>query len=441
MKGLKIAVIGGGSSYTPELIEGIIKRYNELLVTEIFLADIEEGKEKLEIVGSLAARMIEKAGLKIDLHTTLNRVEALRNADFVVTQFRVGGLDARARDERFPLGYDVIGQETTGPGGMAKALRTIPVMLDICKDMELYCPNAWLINFTNPAGMVTEAVLKHTKVKCIGLCNVPINMVKTTAKLLDAESKDIYIDFVGLNHLVWGRRVWLKGEDVTEQVLQSLLDGSSLNMKNIPDLKWSSSFIKALGMLPCPYHRYYYMRDMILLEEKEAAEGGKGTRAEQVKAVEKRLFELYRDAKLDEKPKELENRGGAYYSEAAVSLISAIYNDKREIHTVNTMNNGTIKELPSNCVIETNCVVGRMGAAPINTGGEVPYEILGLIQMVKCYETLTIEAAIKGDRNKALLALANHPLVPSVGVAEKLLLDMLTINIDYLPQFKGGKHA
>lgn len=437
MIGLKIAVIGGGSSYTPELIDGFIKRYSELPVREIWLSDIEAGKEKLSIIGSLAERMLKNADMAVKLYTTLDRIEALMGADFVVTQFRVGGLDARARDERFPLEYDVIGQETTGPGGMAKALRTIPVILDICKDMEQYCPDAWLINFTNPAGMVTEAVSKYTKTHCIGLCNVPLNMVNTAAKLLDADSRDVYIDFVGLNHLVWGRRIWLKGEDVTDRVLQGMLDGSSLNMKNIPDLKWSSSFIKALGMLPCPYHRYYYMKDMILKEEKEATmEGGKGTRAEQVKAVEKKLFELYKDMALVEKPKELENRGGAYYSEAAVSLISAIYNDKREIHTVNTINNGTIKELPDDSVIETNCVIDRRGASPVSIGANLPTEILGLIQRVKCYEILAIEAAVKGDRDKALLALANHPLVPSISAAEKLLEDMLSINEAYLPQFK-----
>ncbi|MDF2521306.1 MAG: 6-phospho-beta-glucosidase, partial [Clostridia bacterium] len=416
--------------------------YSELPITELWLVDIKEGEEKLNIIGHLAIRMLEKAGIDVKLNITLDRAEALKDADFVVTQFRVGGLEARARDERFPLKYDVIGQETTGPGGMAKALRTIPVMLDICRDMESCCPDAWLINFTNPAGMVTEAVLKHTNIRCIGLCNVPINMVKTTAKLLEADSSDIYIDFTGLNHLVWGRKILLKGKNVTDAVLQAMLDGNSLNMKNIPDLKWSESFIKALGMLPCPYHRYYYMKDMILQEEKEAAaEDGKGTRAEQVKAVEKRLFELYKDESLKEKPKELESRGGAYYSDAAVSLISAIYNDKKEIHTVNTRNNGTIKELPEDCVIETNCVIDRRGATPMNLGGAVPASIIGLIQRVKCYEVLTIEAAVKGNRDKALLALANHPLVPSVSVAEKLLSDLLDINRDYLPQFKGGQNA
>lgn len=441
MKGLKIVVIGGGSSYTPELIDGFIKRHQQLPAAEIWLVDIPAGEEKLKIVGALAKRMVTKANAAIEIMMTLDRAAALEGADFVITQFRVGGLDARNRDERFPLAYDVIGQETTGPGGMAKALRTIPIMLELCKDMERICPHAWLINFTNPAGLVTEAVLKHTKVKCIGLCNVPINMLMTTAKMLEADSKDLYIDFVGLNHLIWGRKIWLKGEDVTTRVLEILLDGHSLNMKNIHDLQWSRSFIEALGMLPCPYHRYYYMTDAMVLEEQKALQDGKGTRAEQVKEVEQRLFELYKDPELAEKPQELEKRGGAYYSEAAVSLIDAIYNNKHEIHTVNTMNNGTIKELPDNSVIEVNCMIDRKGATPLGIGASLPPEILGLVQKVKCYELLAIEAAVYGDRKKALLALATHPLIPSVEVAEKLLEDMLSINKEYLPQFEGGCHA
>jgi 6-phospho-beta-glucosidase len=443
MPGLKVAVIGGGSSYTPELIDGFIARAGELPIAEICLVDIHSGQDKLSIVADLARRMVARAGLNTLITTTLERKEALHGADFIVTQFRVGGLAARARDERFPLKYGVLGQETTGPGGFAKALRTIPVMLDICRDIDELCPDAWLINFTNPAGLITEAVMKHTNVKCIGLCNVPIHMKMTIAKLLDAEAKDVFIDFAGLNHLVWGRKVWHRGIDVTADVLEKLQDGANLNMKNIPDLKWDGDFLRSLNMLPCPYHRYYYMTDSILAEELAAsAPDGTGTRAELVQAVEDRLFELYQDPQLAEKPAELEKRGGAYYSEAAVSLISAIYNDKREIHTVNIVNKGTISGVAANSVIETNCVISKNGAMPL-TVGELPPEIAGLMQHVKAYESLAIEAGVHGDRNKALQALANHPLVPSVEIAKQLLADVLSLNMDYLPQFKdnvsGGK--
>jgi 6-phospho-beta-glucosidase len=435
MPGLKVAVIGGGSSYTPELVDGFIRRAAELPAAEICLADIATGQDKLHIVSDLAHRMVDRAGLKIKITATLDRREALRGADFVVTQFRVGGLTARARDERFPLAYGVLGQETTGPGGLAKALRTIPVILDICRDISELCPDAWLINFTNPSGLITESILKHTSVKCIGLCNVPIHMRMTIATMLEAEPGDIFVDFVGLNHLVWGRKVWNKGADVTAIVLEKMQDGKKLTMKNIPDLKWDGDFLRSLRMLPCPYHRYYYMTDSILAEElAAAAPGGTGTRAEVVQAVEDRLFTIYQDPGLAEKPAELEKRGGAYYSDAAVSLISAIYNDKREIHTVNTFNQGAINRLPANCVIEANCVIGKNGPTPLMIG-ELPYEIAGLVQQVKAYEILAIEAGVQGDRSKALQALVNHPLVPSVGVAKQLLADLLAINADYLPQF------
>ncbi len=441
MEGIKIAVIGGGSSYTPEIIEGFIKRSRELPVREIHLIDIKEGEEKLNIVGALAKRMLKKAGLKTELFLSLDRSAALEDADFVVTQFRVGGLKAREKDERFPLKYNVIGQETTGPGGFAKALRTVPVLLEIARDMEKLCPNAWLINFTNHSGLVTEAITKYTKIRCMGLCNVPIHMKMDIATMLKADFQDIFIEFAGLNHLLWGTRVLLKGEDVTGEVVDKLLDGASLTMNNIADLKWNKDFLKALNMIPSPYHRYFYMTDRLLMEEQEAAaEGGNGTRAQIVQKVEERLFELYKDEDLEDKPKELEKRGGAYYSDAAVSLISAIYNDKREIHTVNIVNKGTIKELPYDSVIETNCIVGKNGAIPLVID-RLPAEVLGLLQSVKSYEINAVEAAVHGDKDKAILAMSSHPLVPSIDVAVKLVEEMLEINKNYLPQFAfdGGK--
>lgn len=433
-KGLKIATIGGGSSYTPELVEGFIKRYDELPVKDLYLVDIEEGKEKLEIVGNLAKRMVEKAGVDINIHLTLDRREAIKDADFVTTQFRVGLLDARIRDEKIPLRYDVIGQETTGPGGFAKAQRTIPVILDICKDIEELSPNAWLINFTNPSGIITETVLKHTNVKTIGLCNVPIGMVYGVAEMLDVDVKRVSIDFAGLNHLLWGTHVYLDGEDITEKLIDSFAGGRSMSMKNVPDLPWDAEFIKSLGMYPCPYHRYYYLADKMLEEEKKDA-ATIGTRGEQVKKLEKELFELYKDPNLNVKPPQLEKRGGAHYSDAACSLINSIYNDKKDIYVVNVKNNGTILDLPNDVVIETNAVIDKNGAHPINIG-HVPTKIRGLMQSVKAYEELTIEAGVTGNYYTALQALTIHPLVPSSTVAKKILDDIIRENIDYLPQYK-----
>ncbi len=283
-KGVKIVTIGGGSSYTPELVEGLIKRYNELPVRELWLVDIEEGKEKLRIVGNLAKRMIKKAGVPMEIHLTLDRKEALKDADFVTTQIRVGLLDARIKDEKIPLNHGIIGQETNGPGGMFKALRTIPVILDIDKDMSKLCPNAWMINFTNPAGMVTEALLRYGKnKKIIGLCNVPIGMEKAVAKVLDVEHKRLRMDFIGLNHMVFGKEVYVDGVRVTDKLINLLADGNIEQIvKNISDFTWDKDFIKALGMMPCPYHKYYFQTKDMLKEELEQFSKGE-TRAEVVK--------------------------------------------------------------------------------------------------------------------------------------------------------------
>ncbi len=430
MRKLKIAVIGGGSSYTPELIDGVIKRSQSIPTGEIYLCDIEPGKEKLKIVSDLAKRMVKKAGLDIQIHATLDRKKALKDADFVLTQLRVGGLEARAKDERIPLKYGLIGQETTGAGGFAKGLRTIPVILDICRDMEVLCKDAWLINFTNPAGMVTEAVLKHTSIKTLGLCNVPIGMVKNIANMMDVDSKRLYVEFAGLNHLVWARRIWLDGNRIDQAVFNQIADGKSLTMKNIPDLKWEGTFLKTLGMLPCPYHRYYYMTDEMLAEELAAYKEGR-TRAQAVMEIEKKLFETYADPALDKKPDALEERGGAWYSDAAISLIDSIWNDKRVLHTVNIQNRGTLEGLGEDAVIEVNAVIGRHGATPVSLG-QMPLGAMGLIQTVKEYERLTIESIIKKDPALGIQALAGHPLVGSVNLAGKVYRDIINENQSYL---------
>lgn len=431
---LKIVTIGGGSSYTPELIEGFIKRYAELPVKDLYLVDIEDGREKLEIVGKMAQRMVEKSGVDLKIHTTLNRREALKDADFVTTQFRVGLMDARIRDESIPLRYNAIGQETTGAGGFANALRTIPVILDICKDMEELCPNAWLINFTNPSGIVTETVLNYTKIKAIGLCNVPIGMVSEFAEIYKVPNDRVFVDFIGINHLLWGRKVYVDGKDVSAELLEKLSHGSKETLKNIPNIDVDPRFYQSLGMFPIDYLKYYYLKDEMLKQCQEDAKTV-GTRGEVVKEVEKSLFELYKDPNLNVKPKELAERGGAHYSDAACSLINSIYNSKGDMQTVNVLNNGTIKDLPDNAVIERNCIIDGQGAHPLNVG-YAPLKIRGLLQVVKAYEQLTVEAGVKGDYDAALQALTIHPLVPSSNAAIKLLHDIIAENKDYLPQFK-----
>ncbi|MCY7492591.1 6-phospho-beta-glucosidase [Bacillus safensis] len=434
-KGLKVVTIGGGSSYTPELVEGFIKRYDEFPISELWLVDIEAGKEKLEIVGNLAKRMVKKAGLPIEVHLTLDRRKALVDADFVTTQFRVGLLEARMKDERIPLKYDVIGQETNGPGGLFKGLRTIPVILDFVKDIEELCPNAWLVNFTNPAGMVTEAVLRYSNHrKVVGLCNVPIGIRMGIAKGLGVDASRVEVSFAGLNHMVFGLNVFLDGRSIMDQVIEDMADpNSSMSMNNIQAIPWDADFLKGLGVIPCPYHRYYYKTSDMLAEEKKAA-ANEGTRAEVVRALENDLFELYKDPDLDIKPPQLEKRGGAYYSDAACNLIASIYNDKHDIQPVNTINNGAISDIPNDSAVELNCVITKDGPKPIAVG-EMPVAVKGLISQIKSFERVAAEAAVTGDYNTALVAMTINPLVPSDAIAKSILDEMLEAHKEYLPQF------
>ncbi|PFE03446.1 6-phospho-beta-glucosidase [Bacillus sp. AFS023182] len=433
--GIKIATIGGGSSYTPELIEGFIKRYDELPVRELWLVDIEAGREKLEIVGNLARRMVEKAGVPMEIHLTLDRRQALQDADFVTTQMRVGLLDARIKDERIPLQLGLIGQETNGAGGLFKALRTIPVLLEIAEEMQELCSNAWLINFTNPAGMVTEALLRYSEhKKVIGVCNVPFNMHMSISNMLGVEMERVHIDFAGLNHMVFGIHVYVDDQEVTEKVLEMLGNPAiQMSMKNIAPLPWNPRFLKSLGVVPCPYHRYYYKTKNILDEELEAFKSGK-TRAEIVKKLEEDLFELYKDEKLDMKPPQLEKRGGAYYSDAACNVISSIYNDKKEIQVLNIQNKGAINEVDYDSAVEVSCIVTKNGPVPL-TMGKLPIQIQGLIQQIKSFERVGAEAAVTGSYDKALLALTINPLIPSDDLAEAVLQKLLEAHKEYLPQF------
>lgn len=436
-KGLKIVTIGGGSSYTPELIEGFIKRHHELPIRELWLVDIEAGREKLEIVGAMAKRMIKAAGIDCDIHLTLNRREALADADFVTTQFRVGLLDARIKDETIPISHGMIGQETNGAGGMFKAFRTIPVVLEIVEDMKELCPDAWLINFTNPAGMVTEAVLQYGKwEKVIGLCNVPIISSKNEAAVLEKNEEELFFKFAGINHLHWHKIYDRDGKELTKQAIEKLYgpDAEPEKMvENIKSMRFLYEQILQLGMLPCPYHRYYYMTDSMLEEEVEAV-NGEGTRGQVVKRLEESLFELYKDPNLNYKPKELEKRGGAYYSDAACEVINSVYNNKGTHMVVNTQNRGAISDLPYNSAIEVTSIITAHGAEPVHFGA-FPSAQKGLLQVMKAMEELTIEAAVTGDYATALQAFTLNPLVTSGDIAKVVLDEMLEAHKEHLPQF------
>ena len=433
MKALKMVVIGGGSSYTPELMDGLILKRDTLPVGEVILVDINEGLEKLRTNTDLIQRMFEKEKMKTKVTHTLERKKALKNADFIMTQFRVGGLAARSKDEAIPIKYNMIGQETTGMGGFFKALRTIPVMLEICKDIEEICPKAWLINFTNPSGIITEAVMNHTHVKTIGLCNVPINMHHEAAEKLGVSPELITANFIGLNHLSYMNACYYKGEDVLKKILAQ--KKTKKTMQNISKIEAFDSVAKRLGFMLSPYLQYFYFETDMLEEEKNNIIQGKGTRAEQVIEVEKKLFELYKDPNVSEKPKELSQRGGSRYSEAAINLIDSIYNDRGDIQVVNTLNHGSIEDLPFNAAVEINCTITKSGPKPI-FNGYLPKSIAPLIKMVKTYEEYTIEAALSGDRDQCFYALLNNPLVHNMSDALLALDEMIEVHKEYLPQFK-----
>ena len=436
---IKIVTIGGGSSYTPELIEGLILRQEQLPIAELWLVDIEDGAEKMEIVGNMAKRMITAAGLDWQVNLTLNRREALKDADYVTTQFRVGQLDARLKDEVIPLANGFMGQETNGAGGIFKAFRTIPVILDIIEDMRELCPNAWLVDFTNPAGMVTEAAIKYGQwEKTVGLCNVPFGHISQACQVLDVEEKDLYFKFAGLNHFHW-HRVWdNKGDERTVELIEKIYspdrqEKSDEGLKNIHQIPFYYDQVKHLGLLPCGYHRYYYLQEPMLAHALEEFDDYK-TRAEVVKQTEARLFELYKDVNLNYKPEELSQRGGAHYSDAACDLIASIHNNTGKLMVVSTRNNGAIADLPFDCVVEVTAAITSHGAEPLRWGA-LPPAARGMIQLMKAMEETVIEAAVSGDYGAALHAFTINPLIPAGDTAISVLDQLLYAHKAYLPKF------
>lgn len=435
-KGIKIVTIGGGSSYTPELMEGFIKRYDELPIREMWLVDIEDGKEKLEIVGTMAQRMWDASPYDVKVHLTLDRREALKDADFVTTQFRVGLLNARVKDERIPLSYGMVGQETNGAGGIFKAFRTIPVILSIVEDMKELCPNAWLINFTNPSGMVTDAIVRYGKwEKVIGLCNVPVNAIVAEPKLLGKNPDELIHSFAGLNHFHWHRVKDLKGKDITSEIIEKMYDGDTGIPANIHDMPFFKEQLKQMNLIPCGYHRYYYRSEEMLnhlLEEYN--DPNVGTRAQQVKQTEAELFELYKDPNLDHKPEQLSKRGGAHYSDAACETIASIYANKNTHIVVSTKNNGAVPDLAPDDVVEVSAYIGAAGARPIAFGSLQPAQ-RGWLQVMKNMELCVEEAAVTGDYALALQAFIINPLIPSGETAKRVLDELLIAHKKYLPQF------
>ena len=428
---MKIAVIGGGSTYTPELVNGFLERAAELSLEELWLMDIDP--DRLEIVGGFAQRMVKAKGQPFRVVLSADRRASVADASYVITQLRVGMMQARRGDEYLGRRHHLIGQETTGIGGMAKALRTIPVILDIARDIRESAPGALLVNFTNPAGLVTEALTRYAPdVPAVGVCNVGITtkmgfieqVEKLTGKKVDAEHAAL--NTLGLNHLTWQRGFTVDGEEMWPYVFRDYLE----DLKKESEPEWDIRTLESLEMIPNYYLQYFYYTDKKIQEQ----EKWPPSRAEEVMQIEKNLLRDYADPELTEPPGELLKRGGAYYSTLATQLINSRHNDLGQVHVVNVRNNSAVKEWPADWVLELPARVDSRGIHPL-PASPLPPACFGLVAQVKMYELLTVEAAVHGDYNAAYQALLTHPLGPQADQVQAVLDDLLETNRVWLPQF------
>jgi 6-phospho-beta-glucosidase len=409
---MKVAVIGAGSTYTPELVSGLGRERDTIDVRELVLHDIDA--ERLEVVGGLAQRMLERQGYQGSLEQTGDLDRAVDGADYVLVQIRVGGQEARLRDETVPLACGCIGQETTGAGGLAKAFRTVPVVLEIAERVrERAADGAWIVDFTNPVGIVTRSLLDAGH-RAVGLCNVAIGVQRTCARLLVVEPESVLVDQVGLNHLTWVRAVRVDGEDVLPQLLDEHGDELSGLAGGLP-----LRLLEELGAVPSYYLRYFYAHDRVLAEQL-----GEKPRAAQVMEIERALLEMYRDPGLTEKPALLEQRGGAFYSEAAVGLVRSLATGDGRVHEVDIRNEGTLAGLADDDVVEVPARVGRNSIEPLPQE-PLATELLGLTQHVTAYERLAAQAAAAQDLELARKALLAHPLIGQHALVEELLEPLL----------------
>jgi 6-phospho-beta-glucosidase len=413
---MKIAVIGAGSTYTPELVSGLSRERERLPIAELALHDIDD--ERREVVGAMAQRMLAKQGYAGKLELTGDLDRAVDGADFVLLQIRVGGQAARLRDETLPLACGCIGQETTGAGGFAKAMRTVPVILGIAEKVrERAADDAWIVDFTNPVGIVTRA-LRNADHRAIGLCNVAIGFQRQFAQELGVEPERVVIDQVGLNHLTWVRHVWVDGKDVLPEALETRGETIAAQL----DLPWA--LVRELGVIPSYYLHYFYAHDEVLARQ----QAGEKPRAQAVAEIEADLLQMYRDPNLDEKPALLEQRGGAFYSEAAIGLVSSIATSDDAVHVVDVRNEGTLAGLQDDDVVELPARVSATGATPLPQAPLAP-EFLGLVQHVAAYERLAAEAAVTRDRATARKALLSHPLVGQWSMTEELVERVLDVEL------------
>jgi len=418
--GLKIVVVGGGSTYTPELFDGLPRLAARVPVAELVLHDI--AADRLAVVAGAARRIAAARGFTGRIRDTTDLGAALEGADAVLFQFRIGGQAARQLDETIPLRYGCIGQETTGAGGLAKALRTVPVAVELADEVRRRAPDAWLIDFTNPVGIVTRALLDHGH-RAIGLCNVAIGFQRLFADWTGVEPEAVLLGHAGLNHLTWIRRVEIQGRDRLPELLAD--HGTEVAER----LELPVSIIDLVGGVPSYYLRYYYAHDEVVAEER-----GRPSRAEEVRALEAQLLAAYADPALRAKPALLGERGGAFYSEAALDLLASLFDDRGDTQVVDVRNGTTIPSLPAEAVVEVPARIGRGGATPVPVPALSPH-MAGLTAHVSAYEALAVRAAEAGDRRLALEALLTHPLVGQRSIAEPLLDDLLRVHRPLLPRF------
>jgi len=419
---VKIAVVGAGSTYTPELIEGFARRAGVLAVDELVLQDVSA--DRLDVVGGLARRILATQRFPGRLVTTTSLESAVDGAVAVLVQLRVGGQEARLVDETLPGRFGLLGQETTGPGGFAKALRTVPVVLEIADTVaKLARPDAWIVDFTNPVGIVTRALLDAGH-RAVGLCNSAIGFQRRLAGFFGVDPDRVRLDHAGLNHLTWIRKVEVDGVDRLAELLDPAELGEVAAGSGLPP-----ELLQTLRAIPSYYLHYFYCTD-----EAVQAQASGPQRAEQVLEIERTLLEMYADPALDHKPALLEQRGGAYYSEAAAALVTSLLTGDGGHHYVDVRNDGTLAGLPAEAVVEVPAVVDTAGPHPVPVD-PLPPEMLGVVQAVTAYEVLTIEAARTGDRRTALRALLANPLVRQWDVAVPLLDALLEANRRHLPRF------
>jgi len=427
---LKIAVIGAASSYTPELFANLIEQSGQLDVERVTLMDLN--LEKLTFIAEVSKRLLTEANYPIEVVATQDRHQAIAEADFIILQIRVAGLAARARDEHLPMEFDMVGNETTGAGGFVCALRTVPIALEISREVERLAPKAWLLNLSNPAGIITEALLKHSHLHTVGFCNIPINTQYTLSKILAVPPSKIRLDSFGLNHLSWVRGAYVDGQELLQPLIaKAHTRRSALYQRGLVDSLIDPDWLQTIRLIPGWYLRYFYYPTQVLEEDRRSLL----SKGEQDMLAEEKIRQIYSTSGYNSAARQiLEAKGGAQYYLPVLQVIDSIAHDRGEVVVVDVRNGSTLPELPPDVCVEVPARIYREHIEPLPSGS-MPLGVRGLVQAVKVYEELTIESAITGNRRTAIEALVANPLVGSYPKARQFFDRVLENEHTVLPQF------